>query len=60
LDEADLLIEEESKLESAKILYENGRYGDAVSRAYFIDTKPDPAGFPGLLSRSSPAARCNL
>ncbi len=36
MDEADLLIEEaESKLESAKILYKNGRYSDAVSRAYY-------------------------
>lgn len=36
MDEAELLIEEaESKLESAKILYENGRYGDAISRAYY-------------------------
>ncbi len=36
MDEAELLIEEaESKLGSAKILYENGRYGDAVSRAYY-------------------------
>jgi uncharacterized protein (UPF0332 family) len=36
LDEAEMLIEEaESKLESAKILYENGRYGDTISRAYY-------------------------
>jgi len=36
LDEAELLIEEaESKLGSAKILYENGRYSDAISRAYY-------------------------
>ncbi len=36
LDEAELLIEEaESKLESAKLLYENGRHGDAISRAYY-------------------------
>ncbi len=36
MDEAELLIEEaESKIGSAKILYENGRYGDAISRAYY-------------------------
>jgi len=36
LDEAELLIEEaESKLGSAKILYEKGRYSDAISRAYY-------------------------
>ncbi len=34
--EADLLIEEAGyKLESAKILYENGRYSDAIRRAYY-------------------------
>ena len=36
MDEAELLIgEAESKLDSAKILYENGRYSDAISRAYY-------------------------
>lgn len=36
MDEAELLIEEAgSKLESAKILHENNRYGDAISRAYY-------------------------
>jgi len=36
LDEADFLIEKaESKLNSAKILFENGVYDDAVSRAYY-------------------------
>lgn len=36
MDEAELLIKEaESKLMSAKILHENGRYSDAISRAYY-------------------------
>ena len=36
MDEAELLIEEaESKLRAAKILFENGEYGDAISRAYY-------------------------
>ncbi len=36
MDEADLLTgEADIKLSSAKILYENGKYGDAISRAYY-------------------------
>ncbi len=36
MDEVDLLIEKaESKLNSAKILFEKGMYDDAISRAYY-------------------------
>ncbi len=36
MDETELLIKEaESKLMSAKILYEKGMYSDAISRAYY-------------------------
>ena len=36
MDEAELLVEEaESKLRSARILYEKSEYGDAISRAYY-------------------------
>lgn len=36
MDEAELLIgEAESRLRAAKLLYENGEYADAISRAYY-------------------------
>ena len=36
MDEVDLLVgEAESKLMAAKILHENRKYGDAISRAYY-------------------------
>ncbi|HEQ78052.1 MAG TPA: HEPN domain-containing protein, partial [Euryarchaeota archaeon] len=36
MNEVEMLIgEAESKLRAAKILFENGEYSDAISRAYY-------------------------